>query len=333
MASVSGSKLAFFAPPLGGAVNLVTASTPQVNAGLVTVAGATNIEIFTGTFDPTKNFDTNFVAGAALQNATVSNDTVSGGGVATVGGTITQTEQLLAGNYTVVDETGNETLLIAQNGLGPTVNSNITVAGSSGDTIVGSPFANDTTLIDASGANQLTIPGPETITGGAGPTTVWAATGDNITGGAGSLFVAGNGGNNMQITGGSGNLTAFNFGTGNTVTGSSSGTSVINDAYGGGSNTITGGAGATTVFAGIGDTISRGAGALTLEDRQRGSTSTVTGFNIATDDIQTNSFIGFFLGTSKSDGMGGTILTFADGSTINLVKYNPDNVGLIKFTP
>jgi hypothetical protein len=323
MASVSGSQLAFFAV---GGENLVATPTPQVNTGLPTVAGTTNIEIFTGIFDPTKNFDTGFTAGAALQNATVS------GNVVTVATTITQTEQLLAGNYFVVDETGNETLLITQNGLGPTVNSNITVAGSSGDTIVGSPFANDTTLIDASGANQLTIPGPETITGGAGPTTVWAGNSDNITGGAGSLLVAGNGANNMKITGGSGNLTAFNFGTGNTVTGSSSGTSVINDAYGGGPNTITGGAGATTVFAGIGDSISRGAGALTLEDRQRGSTSTVTGFNLQTDDIETTSFIGFFLGTSKSDGSGGTILTFIDGSTMDLVKVDPINAGLINFT-
>lgn len=151
----------------------------------------------------------------------------------------------------------------------------LTIAGPLNYTTASFAISNNTIttnsqLIDASGAK-----GPTTITGGAGPTTVWAATGDQIIGGAGALLAAGDKANNMTIAGGAGDLTAFNFGTGNSVTGSTAGTTFIDDNYGGSGNTLVGGAGSTTVISGPGDVVRGGAGAMLLN--ALAGTATITG--------------------------------------------------------
>ena len=124
MASVSGSVLSFFAPGLDpSAVNIVL----NDGTGAAPIDGKFNIEVFTsdkGSLGP------GFQAAAVLQGATLlSNNTVQ------VGASITLPEELLAGTYAVVDQTGNEDIRISGS---PTGGSSITVVGSAGDTITGS---------------------------------------------------------------------------------------------------------------------------------------------------------------------------------------------------
>jgi hypothetical protein len=59
----------------------------------------------------------------------------------------------------------------------------------------------------------------------------------------------------------------------------------------------------------------------------------VTGFNTGSDVVASATSVNasnVFQGTSKSDGAGGTILTFTDGSTMDLLLVA--NVGAITFT-
>lgn len=280
MASVTGSKLAFFAPGFtGDKVNVVL--TPDgTNVG-PTVAGSFNIEVFTSTAGA---LAPGFQGSALVQGAiSLTNNVIR---AATLG----STEQVLSGNYIVIDQTGSEAIQIVGSGAG---GNSMTVVGSSGDSVTGSSVAGNTQLIDASGTNAEAVKGAITVTGGAGNTTVWAGTGDKITGGSGAMTVAGNGTPSLggaskeTITGGAGNLTVFDLGKGSSVTGSTSGWTFVDDTYvAGGGNTITGGAGssfvrlpdgtATTVtgsliIGGIGDLITGGAGPMLVNALDRKS--------------------------------------------------------------
>lgn len=269
MASVSGSKLAFFAPGFTGDKVNVVLTTDGTNVG-PTVAGSFNIEVFTSTAGA---LAPGFQGSAFVQGAvSLTNNLIQAAA-------LSSTEQLLSGNYVVIDQTGSEAIQIVGSGAG---GNSLTVVGSAGDTVTGSSVATNTQLIDASGVNPAAVKGAVTVTGGAGQTTVWAGTGDKITGGAGSMSVAGNGtpslggASNITITGGAGNLTAFDLGKGSSVAGSTSGWTFVDDTYvAGGGNTITGGAGSgfvrlpdgtvTTVagsliIGGIGDLITGGSG-------------------------------------------------------------------------
>ena len=273
MASVTGSKLAFFAPGLPGSqVNVVL--TKDGTGPLPTVAGAFNIEVFTsvaGAVGP------GFQASAFIQGAQlVSNNVIQAGSLGS-------TEQLLSGNYTVIDQTGQEAIQIVGSGSG---GNSMTVVGSIGDTITGSANAKNTQLIDATGTNPEAHPGPMTVTGGAGDTTVWGGNADKIFGGAGGTTVAGNAASGMSITGGAGDLNAFNFGEGNTVTGGV-GSTFIDDGYGVGSgnNLLTGGSGSLNFVKGnISDTIfgGGGTGSLLVIDAHLGSQSVTGGNGFAT---------------------------------------------------
>jgi hypothetical protein len=307
---------------------------------------------------------------------------------------------------------------------------NTAIEGGGGDTITGGAGA---TYIDAN------VIGPETITGGVGATTVEAGLGEVITGAAGALQVVDSylpslpldpptGGFNT-ITGGAGNLTAFSIGIFDTITGSTAGTTFVNDTYTkagkafGGSSLITGGSGTVTgaanpaggapigantwIIGQVGDTVVGGSGNIyvdassgsesvtggsstvnvtipSLETASGGSAiqggsldtivggsgtlqlyinsnvgaetvnlgaghgaaalrdidvgaagagTSVSGFSTASDAIQSRTSVdpqNVFLGTSQSDGHGGTILSFVDGSTMTLAGVA--SVGAIKFT-
>jgi len=256
MASVTGSRLAFFAPGISGAdVNVVL--TPDGTGVAAPIAGKFNIEVFTSAAG---GLAPGYQASAFIQDAIqLTNNLIQAG-------TINSTEQLLAGNYTVIDQTGSQTIQIVGNGAGG-AGSSTTVVGSSGDKISGSSIATNSQLIDVSGTNPSAIKGAQTVTGGAGNTTVWAGTGGQITGGTGAMTVAGinqvgdqslNSANN-KVSGGAGNLTVFDMGKGNVITGSTSGFTYVDDNYaGGGGNTITGGAGNGPVTNPGGGTVSQG---------------------------------------------------------------------------
>src|SRR5262249_12461816 len=117
------------------------------------------------------------------------------------------------------------------------------------------------------------------------------------------------------------------------------------------SQLITAGSGPTTVQAASSDTITAGTGTLQvyLDNDQptttinlgaghgaaslrdvtasggKGSAISVSGFATATDIIQSSTSVdpsGNFKGSSASDGKGGTILTFLDGSTMTLAAVS-----------
>lgn len=267
MASVTGSRLAFFTPTaVPSAINIGLTSDGITVPAPSTVAGAFNIEVFTASPSGGLSLATGYQASVLIEGGvSLSNNIVQ---AATLG----SSEVFGPGSYQVIDMTGGQAITIAGSSAG---GSSITVTGSSGDTVTGSSVSGNTQLIDASGTNALVNPGPITISGGAGATTVWAGNSDKITGGAGTLLVAGDKSSLMTITGGAGNLNAFNFGTKNSVTGSTAGTTFIDDNYGGSANTLVGGAGSTTVIAGSNDVITGGTGAM-LVNAINGP-STITG--------------------------------------------------------
>jgi hypothetical protein len=284
MASVSGSKLAFFVPGLtGDQVNVVLTTDGNQLSG-PTVAGKFNIEVFTVTPGVKgSGFDGSAFIQGAVQ---ISNNEIQAK-------TLTSTEQLLVGNYQVVDRTGSQLIQIVGSAGGSS-----TVTGSAGDTISGSTIPGNSQLIDISGTNKnldgsLGVrPGAMTAIGGAGNTSVWAGTGDTFIGGSGADTVTANtGANNMKITGGTGNLTVFNIGKANTVTGSTSGFTFIDDNYGAGGSTISGGGGngpgtdagggsftqGTEIIAGKGDVILGGSGTMLVSLQKPG----VTGVSVS----------------------------------------------------
>src|SRR5436190_22921580 len=124
MASVSGSKLAFFAPGFtGDKVNVVLTSN-GTSVG-PTVAGSFNIEVFTSTVGA---LAPGFQGSAFVQGAvSLTNNVIQ---AATLG----STEQLLSGNYILIDQTGSEAIQIVGSGAGGTSQ---TVVGSAGDAITG----------------------------------------------------------------------------------------------------------------------------------------------------------------------------------------------------
>lgn len=306
MASVSGSQLAFFA---GGQTVNISLTTDGTNAPAA-VPGEFNIEVFTTAAGP---LTPGYQAAAFIQGAILlaPNEVQAQ--------TLGSTEQLLAGSYTVIDETGGESIQIVGTGTGGSFTQ---VVGSSGDTITGGAVSGNTQIIDASGTNPNAVAGAMTITGGAGATTVWAGAGDSITGGAGAITVAGNADNNMTVAGGTGNLDTFNFGTGNSVTGatSASATSFIDDNYGGSHNTITGGAGPTTVIAGKSDLIAGGAGSL-LVNAMHGTTTITGGAGASTIWGGANESITGGTGALQVAGDAANAVTITGGAG-NLLAFN-----------
>lgn len=259
MASVSGSKLSFFAPDLSTPVNIILSDGTNVTGA--TVRGAYNVEVFTsvvGAAAPLVNA-TALIEGARLVAGTTNE---------VQAGTLSSIEQLLAGSHVIVDHTGGQLI-----SAGNSASYFDTVYGSSGDTIEGGAGPGGL-LVDASNARSDIVVGPETIHGGGGHTTVWAAKGDSITGGSGAMVVVGDaskspqgGSGNMTVVGGSASLTVTDIGAHNLVTGSESDFTYIDDSFAGGfGNTITAGGGDGIVIGPIGTvmTVSGAGGPVTL---------------------------------------------------------------------
>jgi hypothetical protein len=246
------------------------------------------------------------ITGAVL----VDNNTVSNVGQQNV------TETLLSGSFTMVDETGNEAILIQGSASG---GDSMTVVGSAGDTIIGSTIAGTAQLIDVSNKDKNSIAGSETVIGGAGPTTVLAGMGDSIVGGSGDMLISG--GSRDTIVGGSGAIT-IQGGVDDSIVAGSGG---IISVHGHGGPGHGHGQGFSN-----GDTIA-GTEGLTFLDPGTGA-STVTGFSTDLDSIRSSTSVSpanTFLGSSTSSSSG-TTLTFVDGSTMFLAGVA--GVNDIKFT-
>jgi hypothetical protein len=171
MASVSGSRLEFVAPN-EKSVNLILSDGKTVTGS--TVPGSFNIEIFTtGSGSVLPGVAATATIGGAVK---ISGNTVQAA-------TLTSTEKLGAGSFLVIDETGGEKISL---GTGAQ-----TVIGSTGDTIVGGNVSGVRQVIDLTGTNSKAVVGPMTAIGGAGSLLVEAGNNDSITGGAGPTTVSG----------------------------------------------------------------------------------------------------------------------------------------------
>lgn len=252
-------------------------------------------------------------------------------------------------DLTLIDATGGKAVVTG--GIGTVTGSfagsplpvNTLIEGGKGDTITAGA---GTTGIDGT-------PGSETITGGTGSTAVLAGGGgDKVTGGSGLLAVLDPSfGGSLSITGGAGNLDAFDLGKGSTISGSTAGWSVINDAYlgaptnsqitggsgtatvpaafggiaansfitGGAGDTITGSTGSMFVNAGVSDSVSGGSGATTVNganlDTITGGAGTLTANITATNPAVSSSIPGSGNETiNLSAGHGAATLTDVDVS-------------------
>jgi hypothetical protein len=343
MASVkgSGSELAFFGHGKSGANVNIDLTTNGQGTQPAPIKGKLNIEVFTQTPGPVAP---GYDGAVYVPDATLlSNNVVSNLGQQNV------TEELLSGTYTVVDQTGHEAIQIVGSASG---GDSFTVVGSAGDTIFASSIAGTQQEIDAD--NKHTIAGPETIFGGAGPTTVDAGIGDSIVGGSGNMSI--DGGQNDTIIGGSGAITISGSSNDSIVPGSGGIISVHGHGHGygdgdgdgdgghdhDGGDAMTTVGGATVANANGGDySAAAGTGAYTPADTVAGVTfmdpghgaSTVTGFDTATDSIQSATSVdanGTFLGTSAAKAQG-TLVTFLDGSTLLLAGVTQvDQIHFIK---
>jgi len=265
----------------------------------------------------------------------------------------------IGSSFTFVDSTGNEQINLIYAG-----DPNITVTGSSGDTISGatSTVAGDSELIDLSGLNTGSKAGPMTVTGGTVQATVWAgasdsivgssavtfvdghvgasdtivggagnlavygAAGDSIVGGTGSLLVNENQGHQGKehIVGGVGSVTIFDLGKADTISGSTGGTTYIDDSYGsGGNSSITGGSGTTGTLAdgentfikaASGDTVVGGPN-LTLINAIAGNVSVLGGSGTVTGTIAGLAGVNTVVEGGKGDTItSGAAATLIDGT-------------------
>jgi hypothetical protein len=219
------------------------------------------------------------------------------------------------------------------------------------DTIVGgtgvpggkgvTTFVNDTYTGTVLGGFSLITGGNDTVTGAANPAggaTVGANTwvigqvGDTVIGGRGTMYVDASSGSESVIGGSAtANVTIPSLQT------ASGGTAI----QGGNLDTITGGSGTLQLYinSNVGaETVNLGAGhgaaALRdVDDGAGGASTSVSGFSTAIDVVQSRTSIdslGVFLGMSQSNGSGGTILMFIDGSTMTLAGVA--SIAAIKFT-
>jgi hypothetical protein len=366
MASIGGgSKLAFFS---GGAQAVNLGLTVNGTVVPPTVAGSFNIEVFTS--NPAGGIGSvtlapGYQAAVYIDSATA----IPGDPNEVIAGNAASNEQLGPGSYVVLDHangqvpaSGGEFIQVVGAAGG---GSKITVIGSRDDTMSGSSVAGNTSLLEAN-PNAAAIAGPmtliggagetdmilglsdnvvggagpsivdghtgfaSTITGGAGAMTIYGAGGDAITGGAGAILLNENQGHSGQekITGGGGNLQVFDIGKGDTISGSTGGTTSIDDSYGfGGISVLTGGSGTTGTVAGggntfmktaAGDTVTGGTD-LTLIDATSGNANvtggagTVTGA-IAGFPIATNTIIEGGKGDKITGGAGATAIDVSPGS-------------------
>ena len=329
MASVTGSRLAFFSSTVTADKVNVVLTADGVNAvnndgiaigslGSQTVAGGFNVEVFT---TAAGSLAAGYQASAFIQGAIKLSNNVA------QAGSPTSTEQLLAGSYSLTDLSGgsspNESIqIVGTNG------DSYVVVGSAGDTITGSANSKVQQFIDASGTNKNAnpgpFPGPETVIGGAGGTTVAGGKGDLITGGAGALQVNdGSGAGGETVKGGAGNLSVFAIGKGFSITGSTGGTTFIDDTYGtGGGSSIVGGSGTgvflagtnTFIFAEKGDKVT--VGSATSAVVAAAGTITVTGGDGTTTGAFGSAFNTVML-TGKNDLINlGAAPSFVDAFTL-----------------
>ena len=279
------------------------------------------------------------------------------------------------GNSTLVGGSGAVTFLkggVGDSIVGGTGTSTVIDAHLGAQTVTGGPgqvtfiaaangdelFAGDAvSVFIASGGSDTIVGGTSRAPASASATDVYlAGANDSIIGQSGNLTVAGSAAPNLTVVGGVGDLEVFNLGSGSSVVGASSGTTVINDAYGGGGNaTLVGGAAATTIVAGANDSIVGGPGSMEVRVRSdvsgvetinlsaaasgvrdvnvggAGANATITGFDTGSDRIESSTDNGAYLvAHATTDAGGNVVLHFSDHSIMMLA--NVTDASTITFT-
>jgi len=253
--------------------------------------------------------------GADTINASLGSTTIRTG----AGGSVVTLSSVAASSVTVYSG-GGDTIYA---GL---AKASVTDTGARGDTL----YDQTATLsfINGSGASVLNA--------GSGSVTVQAGSG-------GGIYYAGSAGGS-HLTAGSGLVTFYGAASGDVLTAAGSGadkliagagtetlsggaaTGAITLQAGSGADTLTAGAGKTTFIVGSGNssiTMGGTGGLVEVQNGQAGGLDTVSGFVLGLDDLH---LVGFAataatsaVGADKSDGHGGTILTFSDNTRIDLL--------------
>ena len=184
------------------------------------------------------------------------------------------------------------------------------------------------TFINGSGASMLYEgTGSVNVQAGSGGGTYYAGTagGSHLAAGTGLVTFYGEASGDVLAAAGSAADTLIAGAGTETLSGGTS-TGPITLQAGSGADTLIAGMGKTTFIIGTGNsTIALGGTSdlIQIQSGQAGGLDTVTGFQVGLDDLHLVNFAGSApttaISTDKSDGHGGTMLTFSDNTRINLL--------------
>ncbi|MDB5403272.1 MAG: hypothetical protein JWQ55_5290 [Rhodopila sp.] len=202
----------------------------------------------------------------------------------------------------------------------------ITDIGTRGDTVYDQSAK--LTFINGTGASVLAEGiGTVTVQAGAGGGTYFAGAGGNshLTAGTGLVAFYGEASGDVLTAAGSlADKLIAGMGT-ETLSGGASTGSITLQA-GSGADTLIAGKGKTTFIVGTGNsniTLGGTGGLIQIQSGQAGGLDTVTGFKLGIDDLHLAGFASTAMtnaiNTQKSDGHGGTLLTFTDRTQIDLL--------------
>ena len=342
----------------GGIHDMITAGAANMTVGGAqadTIVGGTGNDFLDGSAG-----NMSIIGGAAGVEMIWSGpgDVIYGGGGAndTIGGVPSDTIIGGVGSEFIDGSSGNQLIIGGSSG-------SETIWGGPGDTVYGGGNANVTiggglhdTIIGGIGTELLSgWLGQQVVEGGTnGNETITGAVSDTVIGGSGgNEFIDGTAGN-QQITGGSGGYETIWGGAGDTINGGGAANETIGgvayDTITGGSGaefidgtqgnqSITLGSGSATVWGGAWDTISGGSGQGTIgltsapefigANVAGGGSDTVSGFDVANGDRiilpNANASAINAVVSSAVSANGGTMITFANGSTLTLVGVSQIN--------
>ncbi len=340
-----------FATVAAGARKLVTPG-PSVTIDLIALPGATTINlnggagmidgvavtVRSGLKNANADGSTGIVTLTGLAKG--GSELTGGDGVSYLNGAGGDTIYAGFGSTLINTGTGNSQVTLSSLSA-----STVTISSGGGDTIYGGLA---TALIIASGAKGDTIydqsAGLSFVNGG-GASMLYRGSGSVSVqaGSGGGTYYAGTGGGS-QLMAGSGVVTFYGGGSGDVLTAAGSvadrliagagketlsggvSTGSITLQAGSGTDTLIAGKGKTTFIVGTGNssiTMGGKSGIVQVQSGQAGGLNTVSGFRLGIDDLHLVSFAVSAatnaINGQKSDGRGGTLLTFADNTRIDLL--------------
>jgi subtilisin-like proprotein convertase family protein len=313
-------------------------TTVNLNGGAGVIDGV-NVTVGTGLKNANADGSTGTVTLTGLTKG--GSELTGGDGVTALNGSGSDTINAGLGTTTIKTGAGGSTVTLSS-----LASSTVTVSSGGGDTIyagLATATITDTgskgdTIYDQSARlSFINGSGASVLDEGSGTVTVQAGSG-------GGVYYAGSGGNS-QLLAGTGSVTFYGEANGDVLTAAGSaadqliagaGTETLSGGASSGSITLQAGSGADTLIAGVGKTtfivgtgndniITGGSGDLIdIQNGKAGGLDTITGFRLGRDDLDLVNFgalaMAAAVAAQKSDGHGGTILTFADNTRIDLLS-------------